>query len=156
MTTGVTLTWPEMRLAAAVGIERAIQGMEKKFSPRYGCGLEENWRLNIEGAAGEMALAKFLSRFWSGNLGDLKADDVGQLQVRTSRRPNADLRLHPDDNDDKAFILLTGVAPSFIVRGWLWAREGKLDKYWRDGAQGRPAFWVPQSDLRPPIKNLSS
>jgi hypothetical protein len=45
--------------------------------------------------------------------------------------------------------LVTGLAPVFILRGWIWGREGKRDEWWTDPACGRPAFFVPQNALRP-------
>jgi hypothetical protein len=103
--------------------------------------------LDIEGAAGEMAVAKLANIYWNGNMGNLKAADVGRLQVRTRSRDYYDLILHPTDPDDSAFILVVGKAPRFRIVGWIVARDGKLQKWWKDPAGNRPAFFVPQSEL---------
>jgi hypothetical protein len=96
-----------------------------------------------------MAFAKWAGMYWAGNLGNLGADDVGAVQVRTRSRHDYDLILHPSDPDERAFVLVTGVAPEFHIVGWIWGREGKRPEYWDDPARGRPAFFVPQRALYP-------
>jgi hypothetical protein len=145
----VRLTQDELEIAAIIAIKRSCQDIFLNRKDAYGAKREEGWQLSIEGTAGEMAVAKWCNRYWNGNLGDLKADDVGRLQVRTGWRDDSRLILHPSDRDDRAFILVTGLAPIFVLRGWIWARDGKKAEYWRDPAGGRPAFFVPQRALRP-------
>lgn len=145
----VRLDWSEMEIAATVGKMRQMQALELNRAARYGASVENAWTLNMEGAAGEMAVAKALGIYWSGNIGNLGAADVGPMQVRTSSRSDGDLILHPRDRDDAIFVLATGLAPSFRIVGWLYAVTGKDDKYWRDPAGGRPAYFVPQRLLRP-------
>lgn len=145
----VRLTQFEMELAAIVGCRRQIENLYKNRPDAYGADVEKGWQSHVEGAAGEMAVAKLANKFWSGSMGDLKADDVGRAQVRTRSRHDYELILHPRDADDRAFILVTGLAPTFTIRGWIFAREGKRQEYWRDPAGGRAAFFVPQSALRP-------
>lgn len=145
----VTLTWPEVMLGATVGIMRQVKNLKDGRQDRYGASVEDGWTLHIEGACGEQAVAKHLGMYWSGNLGNLKAADVGSLQVRTRSRHNYDLLLHRTDADESAWVLVTGAAPRFSLRGWCFGREGKDEKFWKDPAGGRPAFFVPQSVLRP-------
>ena len=45
--------------------------------------------------------------------------------------------------------LASGTAPTFKLRGWIRARDGKPPEFWRDPTQGRPAFFVPAAALRP-------
>ena len=107
------------------------------------------WGLHIVGACGEMAVAKLLNKYWNGALGNLKADDVSMVQVRTRTKHTYDLIVHPSDPDDKMFVLVTGLPPKFRVHGWIVGGFAKTDKYWKDPAGGRPAFFVPKSDLAP-------
>jgi len=147
----ITLTEFEMELAALVGTRRQIQNIFGGRKDAYGADYEDGWTSHIEGAAGEIAVAKWGDKFWNGNIGDLKADDVGSWQVRTTTWQNGCLILHPDkDADDKVFFLATGLAPTFFLRGWLRARDGKKEEYWSDPQRrNRWAFFVPQSKLRP-------
>lgn len=64
--------------------------------------------------------------------------------------------MHRTDPDDRPFVLVTGVAPKFVLRGWIWGRDGKLEKYWGErNNNGRPAFFVPQSALQPMRKRCA-
>jgi len=144
--TRIVLTASDMLLAANAGIMRQIENVKNNVKPAYGAGHENDWQYSIEGAMVEFALAKHLNVFWHGK-GKMRGDDVGNYQVRTSSRSNGDLILHPKDEDDKIFWLLTGLNGTYDVRGWITARDGKKEKWWRDPAGGRPAFFVPQSEL---------
>ena len=142
------LTSDELELAAMIACKRQIQNLFLGRCDAYGAKREGGWSLHIEGAAGEMAVAKWSRSWWAGNLGDLCADDVGKVQVRTRSRHDYELPIHPSDPDDRAFILVTGLAPRFVLRGWIWGREGKRQEWWRDPAGGRPAFFVPHTAMR--------
>lgn len=134
--------------AATVGLRRQIMNLRAERCDRYGFN-GDAWAVHIEGACGEMAVAKLLNRYWCGNLGDLDAADVGKLQVRTRSKHSYELILHPADADEDAWILVTGIAPEYRVHGWVTGVEGKKEEYWKDPAGGRPAFFVPQDALRP-------
>lgn len=147
----IELTASELRVAALVACDRQIENLFKGRTDAHGFKAD-GWEIHIQGAAGEMAVAKWTRKYWSGNLGDLGADDVCKLQVRTRSRHDYELILHKSDPDDRAFILVTGLAPRFVLRGWIWARDGKREEYWKDPAGGRAAFFVPQSALRPMVR----
>jgi hypothetical protein len=149
MTTEITLSASEMQIAATIGIMRQIQNLDRGRPDAYGAEQELGWQKHIEGAAGELAFAKWSNRFWNGNIGNLHADDVGLVQVRTRSKHHYELILHPRDRDDRVFVLISGVTPVFWIRGWIWGRDGKRTEYWSDPARGRPAFFVPTSALNP-------
>ncbi len=131
---------------------RVVQNIKKGRRDKYGAETQSVWHTHINGALGEVAVAKYLGRYWDGMgaLGDLHAADVGGgVQVRWTGKPNGDLILHPSDADDKPFVLVTGDAPRFTLHGWILGRDGKLETYWRDPAGGRAAFFVPQNKLVP-------
>lgn len=147
--TEIVLDWSEMILAAQAGVLRQVENIKKGVKPAYGAGNEKDWQYGIEGAMGEFALAKYLGVFWHGK-GKMWGDDVGSYQVRTSSRNNGDLILHPKDDDEKIYWLVTGLNGKYWIRGYIKAKDGKLDKWWRDPAGDRPAFFVPQSELIKP------
>src|SRR5688572_3645476 len=134
--------------AAQVGVMREVQNRRAGRVHAHGCGPDNGWSQHIEGAAGELAVAKALGLFWSGAVGNLAADDVGPLQVRTTRVEAGCLIVHPSDPADRAFVLVTGQAPDFMLRGWIMGRHAKRHKWWADPAGGRPAFFVPQRALQ--------
>ena len=146
----VTLTWPEMWTAVMIGALRQIQNLAKGRQDEYDAPQDQGWEFHIQGACGEKAAAKDLGVYWSGNLGDLKADDVGPFQVRTASGHGYHLLLHKKDQDEKKYILVTGTAPRFRLVGWCYGKEGKLKKYWWDKSKTkRPAYFVPQTALHP-------
>ena len=148
MSKRVRLSPAEMMHAAMVGIMRQITNLRDGRQDAHGFN-GTGWSEHIEGAAGEMAVAKALGHYWSGNHGRLRADDVGRLQVRTRSRSDYDLIVHDTDSDDRAFVLVRGKAPEFEVVGWIWGRDAKNPSHWADPAGGRPAYFVPAAELRP-------
>jgi hypothetical protein len=143
-------------MAAEMGITRQISNLMKGRPDAYGCAADVGWQVHIEGCCGELAVAKYLDRYWSGNFEQLKADDVGNYQVRTRSSHGWDLILHDRDPDDRVFILVTGTAPEYVIRGWMRAKDGKKPEFWSDPSkQNRPAYFVPQDCLHP-ISDLST
>jgi hypothetical protein len=146
----VVLTPHEFLYAAMVGCTREIDNRRKQRFDRYGPRTTSPWDLHIEGAAGELALAKYLGHYWSGALGNLDAADVRDWQVRTSAGEDSCLIVHPADGDDDRFVLIIGTAPNFLIRGWAYGRDAKRLEFWRDpSGRDRPAYFLPQSQLRP-------
>lgn len=152
----VTLSWDELRLAAVVGVERQLAAMRLARPEIYGWDANrDRWGTHIEAAAAEMAFAKHRGNYWLPLAEDpAKLDgDVGKAQIRSTQRPDGSLLLHARDADDAPFILLTGTAPTFVIAGWIWGRDGKHEKWWREtdrnGRRLRPAFFVPQQALKP-------
>lgn len=143
----LTLTSPEMMMASMVGCLRHISAVQAGLQDRHGAAAG-GWQLHIEGALGEMAVAKCLGRFWSGPINNFKDADIGRhIQVRTRSRHDYDLIVRRDDSDDDLFVLVTGIAPDYCVKGWIRGRDAKQDK-WLSAHGGRePAFFVPQSAL---------
>jgi hypothetical protein len=145
----ITLTSSEMMIAAICGVMRQITNLRDGRRDAYGCQKDGAWQIHIEGACGEMAVARYLGVYYNGNIGNLRASDAGRVQVRTRSRDNYDLIVHPEDNDNVPFVLVTGTAPTYILRGWLLGIDAKQKEYWIDPAGGRPAYFVPQHYLNP-------
>jgi hypothetical protein len=147
----VHLDWSEVHLACTVGVLRQISALQKKREGGHGRDRDRTFQDHIEGAAGEIAVAKHTGLFWSGTIGRIDADDVGPYQVRATSHVNGRLVLHPEDNSEKLFISATGVAfPLVTLSGWAWASEGKKDEYWQDPkGNNRYAYWVPNAILHP-------
>lgn len=147
----VVLDPAEMAIATLVASIRQAQNLSLGRRDAFGASFApgDGLRLHLEGAAGELAVAKFLGRYWNGSLGQMRAGDVGQVQVRTTKHQNGCLILHPSDRDDDVFILAIGEAPTLRLAGWIRGRDGKQEKFRRDPVGGRAAFFVPQGALRP-------
>lgn len=146
----VVLTPPQILMGAHIGLMRQTSNMKNNRNPRYGAGHNNDWQYNIEGCLGEMAVASFLGIYWDGNINRLDRADVGDLEVRTRSEHWHEMLLHEADKDESKHLLVTGKNGSYQLHGWLYGYEGKLDKYWKDPSKkDRPAFFIPQSELRP-------
>jgi hypothetical protein len=149
MSVRIELTPDEFLTAAIVGVRRQVMNLRDGRKDAHGANPADGWTLHVEGACGEAAVAKLLNLWWSGNLGRLRAADVGRLQVRTAWRANSSLIIHESDPDDDCFVLVTGRAPAFTVIGWIHGRDAKQPEWWGDPAGGRAAYFVPANVLAP-------
>lgn len=145
----VTLTEYELRMAAQVGIERHIDslvhGRRQAAADRAPVG---NWQQDIEGACGELAVAKALGRYWNGSVNTFKqGGDVGKVQVRTRSEHHYELIVRPQDRDDDYFVLVTGVAPDYRVVGYMRGADAKQDGFSKNHGGHGAAFFVPHAAL---------
>lgn len=146
----VVLAPAELAMGAILGVSRQIGAIRAGKPDQHGLDPANGWSAHIEGALGEMAVARALGVYFLPTIGTYKAGgDIGALQVRTRSRHNYDLIVRPGDRDGDVFILVTGVAPRYLVRGWCIGAEAKKERY-RQVYGGRPpAFFVPAGDLLP-------
>lgn len=147
----VTLSPVEMALAATAGGIRHAESLMRGRRDAHGLPEEaDGLRLHVDGAAGEIAVAKLLGRYWGGDVGTFKRADLGRgVQVRTRSRHDYELLVRPDDPDDHAFVLVTGSPPRLAVRGWIWGQEAKRPEWLRTHGGRPPAYFVPTTALRP-------
>lgn len=149
----VTLNHQQMITAAMVGVRRTVYAIAKGMQATYG-GLRPGdpgaFDNHILGAMSEYAVAQWLNLFWDGHVGQIDCSDVGNcVEVRTIRRRELRMIAHDDDSSIAPFVLVLGEPPNFTLLGWLRGSDAKQPKYRDDPAGGRPAFFVPLSDLRP-------
>jgi hypothetical protein len=147
----VCLTATELMVVAYVGSARNVQSLKQNWGPAAGVGLHNTWTPNIEGAGGELAVAKALNIYWQPIVGNHKSDDVGPYQVRTNiSRKHTDLCLRPSDNPDRVYISVLSFMPDFEILGWVTGAEAKRDEWLRDGTADRPqCFYIPRTALHP-------
>lgn len=153
----IELTHDEWMNAAMRGCERQVDGLIKnRVSTQRGFIRQptDGWFWNVNGAAGEACVAKWLGVPWDGCFGDLRASDVAFLEVRTTPGHDFPLRLQHEDKDDRVYILVTGVGPTWRIQGFILGAKGKQQEWFSDRPPpackptGRPgAFWVPQESL---------
>lgn len=146
----VQLTNAEIMQGALVGAMRRLKGIRRKRQEKPRCyeqgGLENAWQNDIEGACGELALAKALGLFWSD--GEFQGDDAGHYQVRTTRREDGHLIIYTTDDDAKQYVLVVGCAGTYRIAGWCFGRDAKPYPDGK-GQRNNSSHWVPQSALRP-------
>jgi len=142
----IKLTTAEIIQGAIAGILRNVQNIQEGRNHLHGAKKTDGWLMHIEGALGEMALAKALGVYWSS--GKRKGSDVGEYEVRTTTGANNRLILHPDDPDDSRHYLVTGHNGDYVICGWIMGRDGKQERFWADPShKNRPAFFIDQKYL---------
>jgi hypothetical protein len=144
----VKLEWYELSLAAMIGARREIEALRKGSRPAHGAGEDKRWLNHIEGAAGEMAFAKAVNRFYNGSVNTYSTGgDVGPVQVRTRSRHEYELIIRSSDDDNSIFALVTGQSPRFKVWGWIRALNAKRPEWLKDHGNREPAYFVPNHAL---------
>jgi hypothetical protein len=148
----VVLSWFEIAMAADVAIRRRVEAIRLKSNTLEWTG--DAWSVDIEAAAGELAVAKALNRYWDGSVNTFqRAGDVGHLQVRSAPKESHSLIVRERDKDTDVFILVTGKIPAFRIRGWIMGRHAKRAEWRRNPSGHEPAYFVPPSSLQS-IENL--
>lgn len=145
----IRLRWSEIILAGQVGVMRNVYAMKNKLTAGAPGQPSDGWSADIEGAAGELAVAKWRGTYWNGTIGETDRPDVGPYEVRTntSRRLD-DMIVRAKDSEDKIYISVLSFLPDFHLIGWQHGKNCKLPEYLRDGSPGRPpCYFVPRSAL---------
>jgi len=147
----IELTDDELFVAGVIGTGRNIQAGRRDWKVRGDRDDAQPFEANIQGAAGEIAVAKAIDHEYIGIIGDPDADDVGPYQVRTNMsHSRSDLYLKETDRDDRIFIGARAFTPFYIVTGWVWGDEGKRIHTHKAGRPGwRECMYVPNRLLRP-------
>lgn len=148
----VTLTADQASWAIRAGNARQENAVNRKLRDAHGLKTDNPASFHILGYAGEIAVSVALG----APLPDLALDDfytrpdvANFCDVRTCRYDLGDLRVHPNDKDDRPYVLAIGVIPNFWIVGWLYGREAKRQEWWKSINPDRPpAFFAPQSCLR--------
>lgn len=139
----VTLNPDEILQAALVGVKRNINAIGRGNFQVNKPDQNKLWQSHIEGAMGEMAVAKVANKFWSTGTKD--DSDIGEWEVRTTHA-NGILVIRQRDVDkgkaNKTFILVRGSYGNYDVVGWIKGVDAIKDEYWRDPTNtGRPKAW---------------
>lgn len=149
MSATIKLTPEELALGAMSAVMRHIRALKEGRTGVNQQPAHLQWQVKIEGALAELAVAKARGLYWSGASYRGASDAVG-IEVRMTRYDNGCLFLHEHDAADAKYILAVGLNGVYRVPGWIWGRDGKQEQYWRKVSEERdPAFFVPQTSLRP-------
>lgn len=151
----VRLTQLEAQIAVLIGSSRRVCALRNGQRGGYG---DENrdtwgqWGADIEAAATELAVAKYMQWWWDTELTPSKMrGDVNGVEVRATRWPNGRLIFRNDDAPDRAYVLVTGAMPDYCLRGWIRGEDACDEHYWDDAARAdrAAAYFVPAAALHP-------
>lgn len=143
------LEWSEIRLGAALGVERVVADLERGYHPGAGQESAEVFTAHIMGALGEYLVARVVDCFPSASMRLGRGGDVARWEVRTTSRPRGRLIIRPGDPDDRPFVLVRGFPPVLEIVGVILGREAKREQ-WLYAPNGRPpAYFPPDNALTP-------
>ena len=149
----IKLSLTEMLNASNVGVQRQYESDKKgsKFSEGFTEDEKTALTIHIEGAMGEVCVAKALNLYFEGTVNTYGQADIGDdIGVRTVTKENYGLLIYEKDNPEYFYYLVKGTAPNFRVCGWLRGGDAKQDKYLAPYVSKTKNIWrVPESDLNP-------
>jgi hypothetical protein len=154
------LTLEQLNEANKIGTLR--QAIAERRGSRDFAGFSGGRATNQRGARCELAAAKILGVPWnvpvSTDFARINAvNDVGGYEIRSTALPNGCLVIREKDRDEAAFVLavedqhpMPGFT-SYRVRlvGWAFAGDAKRGEFRRAPNGHRPAWFLPQRELRP-------
>jgi len=140
----VSLTPVEMLVAAYVAGMRRVGAIKEGKGEAYGYRKGDPWDLNIRGAMGELAFAKGMNVYWPmrvGDYGEGPPDFPPDVEIKTLGKHYYDLAIRPNSHDDRAYVLVTGIASPFRIHGWIWGSEKEEFGVKTDFGNGRPGMY---------------
>jgi hypothetical protein len=148
------LTEQERQLAMEEGMRRQRVNEAKGLRGRNRGTWKGDKSLEIHllGAAGEVAVASYLNlkhELFKETEARRGSDDLPGIDVKTRSKSHYDLIVQKHEDPSKKFVLVTIESQQTLLHGWCYGHEAMNERYWADPARGRPAYFVPQSDLRP-------
>jgi hypothetical protein len=112
----------------------------------------------ITGACGELAVAKFLGKYWSPSVNTFHSfpDIEPNIEVRSTVLTTGCLPVRDNDADDRYYFLAVGTPPTMTVVGYIRGSDAKRQQWLRDPNGYRPAYFVPQEALLQPRRRDES
>lgn len=110
-------------------------------------------RYHLLGAAGEMAAAAVLGmedqlyRETEAKRGS--SDLPPNIDIKTRSKHHYDLIVQLDESPDKILVLVTIERRITLIHGWIKASDAMKEQWKKDPAGGRPAYFVPKTELQP-------
>ena len=153
----IQLTSEDLMVAATKAAIRQLMAIRKKrIGHDHGAHSKRKMAQRIGdsviGNLGEIALSQATGKPITSHFENIKAKDIDQsLEVRTTEYPNGCLLLHDTSPNDSVYVLVVVSDLNAKICGWIEAKHGKQQKFWKDGDPG--CYYVPQSELNP-ISNL--
>ncbi len=144
----VRLTFGEMASSAMVGVYRQLESVRKGNKDQT-ASKDSGFTLHINGSMAEQAVAKALGKFWRSGVNTYADPDIDpHFQVKWRSFDEGDMFVPTNAKDGELYVLVTGQAPTFQIRGFISAADAKLHPVKAPGGY-KPAHCVPQSALQP-------
>lgn len=124
---------------------------ESRHKVAHEQGEERGWQNNINGACGEIAVAKSTGSYWGGTVGTFtRGGDIGtRWEVRTNKRHEGECWVRKGDKEGSIFWLVTGLAPDYLVWGWILGSHAKREEWLKNPYGWGEAFFPPHEAMTP-------
>jgi hypothetical protein len=141
----------EFHAAAQVGLLRfVLSRVQNRKQDPPGLTMMHYLGNDIHGACTEQAACKAKGIHWPASVNTFTGEpDIPGFDVRGTPRPNGRLILHKTDVPDRRVILVRGTPPDWDVVGHMLIGDGQNPRWWTDPGTGRPAYFVPPTELVP-------
>ncbi len=108
-------------------------------------------RHHLLGAAGEMAVAVMLGMedklYQETEAKRGSADLPPNIDIKTRSRHYYDLIAQLDESPGKILVLVTIENRITLIHGWIKAADAMKEQWKKDPAGGRPAYFIPKTEL---------
>ena len=98
----VRLTKVELIVAGLVATMRRVSSMGNLNDQNY--STDSSFDLDIDGAASEMAFAKYMNVYYEPTVNTFKSPDVGKIQVRSTKHKTGKLIIRQRDKKNEIFV----------------------------------------------------
>jgi hypothetical protein len=147
----VTLTLSEMLHGSNIGTIRHFEAQNAKRKPnhKFGMSSKDPLAAHIQGAIGEIVVAKARDRYFMPTVNNFKEADLGGIiQVRLRTKHEWQMIVRDDDDPNHIFVHVTGEGPEYCIRGWAYGRTVMLPAYRQNHGNRVESWFVPESALK--------
>jgi len=134
-----------------VGATRRVVSIKDRLNKNLHTSVKSDWATDIDGAAAEMAFAKYMGVYFHPTCNTFKHPDVGVFQVRSTVYETGHLIVRSnDEHDDEIFVLAIIRNPTVRLAGAFRCGDAKRDEFFKAGdSSGKQRWEVPQGALLP-------
>lgn len=112
---------------------------------------KEALTIHILGAAGEMAVAKYMNMkeylYKEKHAKRGSCDLPHNIDVKTAGKHSYRLIVQNKESKNKKYVLVTIENKEILIHGWIDGDKAMNEKFWCDPKGGRPAFFISKEHL---------
>ena len=148
----VTLSLAEMLHGTNLGVIRMYESHNHGGKHKHGFYNSnlDPLCMNVQGAIGEIVVAKVRNLYFMPTVNTFKAADIGSnVQVRLRTKHEWQMIVRDDDDPDHIFVHVTGSGPVYCIRGWAYGKDVMKPEYRQNHGNRIESWFVPEEALKP-------
>lgn len=148
----VTLSLAEMLHGTNLGVIRMYESHNHGGRHKHGFYNSnlDPLCINVQGAIGEIVVAKARNLYFMPTVNTFKAADIGNnVQVRLRTKHEWQMIVRDDDDPDHIFVHVTGSGPMYCIRGWAYGKDVMKPEYRQNHGNRIESWFVPEEALKP-------